>query len=215
MQNYIDSCKSIENLLNTRDIKWILVDDGSVEGIQSSSIEAIKNEIPGFSYYSLPLNKGKGFATRFGIQQVNAEYYIYTDIDFPYCDEDLVKVYENITKGNDVVIAKRNEAYYQNISKSRTWISQAFKSIVKILFRIPSTDTQAGLKGLSPKGKSVLLQTKVNRYLFDLELVKLSAKRGLKIVEVPVNLKKGVVLANVSFKILFSEFFNLLRILFI
>ena len=214
VENYISSCKSIENLLNDEEIVWILVNDGSIPSIELKLIEKIKSSLKHFKYFSLDQNKGKGFATRYGAQQIEAAAYMYTDIDFPYQNEDFVAVYNSVKAGNDLVIAKRSEQYYQQISKSRTWISQRFKSIVKILFKIPTTDTQAGLKGLSMAGREVLLQTKVNRYLFDLELVKLAAKKRLKISEVAVNLKEGITLTDVSYKILFAELLNLFKILF-
>jgi len=70
------------------------------------------------------------------------------------------------------------------------------------------------LKVLSQAAKDLLLQTRVNRYLFDLELVKLSAKNGLKIIEYPVKLKDNVTLSKVSYRVLVTEFLNLFRILF-
>jgi hypothetical protein len=214
VENYIHSCKSIENLLNIADIAWILVNDGSLQSIDQDSISQIQQSLKNFSYFPLVKNQGKGFATRYGVQQVEAAAYIYTDIDFPYKNEDFVKVYQAVAKGNDLVIAVRSAQYYEQISKSRTWISQRFKSIVKLLFKIPTTDTQAGLKGLSRAGREVLLQTTVNQYLFDLELVKLAAKKDLRIKEVSVKLKEGITLTDVSYKILFTELLNLFKILF-
>lgn len=199
--------------MNGVNIQWILVNDGSTNNITSINIEKIQQALPQFSYYSYVKNKGKGFATRHGVREANAEFAIYTDIDFPYHHADLAAVYESLLQGNDLVLAKRGAQYYNQISKSRTWISKKFKGLVKLLFKIPTTDTQAGLKGLSSKAITLLLKTKINRYLFDLELVKLSAKEHLKIVEIPVGLKPGVVLANVSYKILFTELFNLFKIL--
>lgn len=193
---------------------WVLVNDGSERNIDQQKIHSIRDRLGNFSYQSYAVNKGKGYATRCGVKAADSEFVIYTDIDFPYRDEDLALVYNSLLGGSDLVIAKRSAQYYQQISKRRTWISQKFKGLVKLLFRIPTTDTQAGLKGLSQVGKNVLLQTTINRYLFDLELVKLSARADIKIVEIPVELKDGVELSDVSYKILFTELFNLIKIFF-
>ena len=83
-----------------------------------------------------------------------------------------------------------------------------------MLFNIPTTDTQAGLKGLSLLGKIALLDTKIDRYLFDLELVKICAKRRLNITEVEATLKHDIDLPGVSLKILSKEVVNLVRIFF-
>jgi glycosyltransferase involved in cell wall biosynthesis len=200
--------------LNKVSIKWILVNDGSTQNMSNDFIDRISKDLSHFQYINLLSNKGKGYATRKGMQQVDADGYIYTDIDFPYQNDDIVRMLKALQDGADLVIAKRSEQYYSKVSASRTWISKRFKGLIRLLFNIPTTDTQAGLKGLSPKAKNLLLQTKVDRYLFDLELVKLCAKKNLKIVELQVQLKEGVVLSKVSYKVLFTEFFNLLRIFF-
>lgn len=190
------------------------MDDGSTQNMSAETLAKIKAEIDDFECIHLVKNQGKGYATRKGVEHTSAQNYIYTDIDFPYQDEDLAAIYEKLQEGGDLIIAKRSEEYYQQVSKGRTWISKRFKGLILLLFNIPTTDTQAGLKGLSPAAKNILLQTQTKRYLFDLELVKLCAKQGLKLIELPVKLKEGVVLSKVSYRILFTEIFNLFRILF-
>ena len=69
------------------------------------------------------------------------------------------------------------------------------------------------MKGLSQKGKEALLSTTIDRYLFDLELVKICAKRKLKITEIEATLKHDIKLPGVSLKLLSREVVNLVRIL--
>ncbi|MBL6875822.1 MAG: glycosyltransferase family 2 protein, partial [Chitinophagales bacterium] len=165
VENYIDNCKSIKNLLNTVEIKWILVDDGSDLGINTRDTERIAREIKNFEAIFLDKNFGKGYAVRKGMQNVQAETYLYTDIDFPYRNEDLVGMYERSCAAGDLLLASRNEQYYENVAKGRTLISKLFKRAIRFLFNIPTIDTQAGLKVLSQAAKDLLLQTRVNRYL--------------------------------------------------
>ncbi|MBP7541798.1 MAG: hypothetical protein KA802_17895, partial [Saprospiraceae bacterium] len=129
-------------------------------------------------------------------------------------DENVLSVYQALLNGSDLVLATRNQNYYKQISSKRAWISRNFRSAVKMLFNIPTTDTQAGLKGLSLLGKKALLDTKIDRYLFDLELVKICAKRKLNITEVEATLKHDIDLPGVSLKILSKEVVNLVRIFF-
>ena len=199
-------------MLNGIDVQWILVDDGSKMRPNSTEIERLKTAVKNFQFIQLSKNFGKGYAVRMGMHIANAEKFIYTDIDFPYQDQEIQRIYCALQEGADLVIAKRSEQYYTKVSKSRTWISKRFKAVIRMLFNTPTTDTQAGLKGLSLKGRDLLLQTKINRYLFDLELVKSCAKQQLKIVELPVSLKEGVVLSDVSYRVLFTELLNLFRI---
>ena len=201
-------------MLNTVEIKWILVDDGSSMSINTQDTERIAREIKNFEAIFLDSNFGKGYAIRKGMQHVQAETYLYTDIDFPYRNEDLAGMYERSCAAGDLLLASRNEQYYEKVARGRTLISKLFKRAIRFLFNIPTTDTQAGLKVLSQAARDLLLQTRVDRYLFDLELVKLSAKNGLKIIEYPVQLKDNISLSKVSYRILFTEFINLFRILF-
>lgn len=200
-------------MLNGIDVQWILVDDGSTKGASSPEIDKLKLTVENFEFIQLNKNFGKGYAVRMGMRNANAEKFIYTDIDFPYQDQEIQRIYCALQKGADLVIAKRSEQYYAKVSKSRTWISKRFKALIRILFNIPTTDTQAGLKGLSLKARNLLLQTSINRYLFDLELVKSCSKHNLKIIELPVSLKEGVVLSAISYRVLFTELLNLFRIL--
>jgi len=193
-------------------VQWILVDDGSTKGVSSPEIDKLKSTVGNFDFIQLSKNFGKGYAVRIGMHNANAEKFVYTDIDFPYQDQEIQRIYWALQEGGDLVIAKRSEQYYSRVSKSRTWISKRFKAVIRMMFNIPTTDTQAGLKGLSLKGRDLLLQTKINRYLFDLELVKSCAKQQLKIVELPVSLKEGVALSDVSYRVLFTELLNLFRI---
>lgn len=212
--NYLQSCKSIEKLLNITDIEWILVNDGSTSTINQEDIAMLSKEIKGFAYYSYSENKGKGYAVRYGAKKATAPKLIFTDIDFPYLNDNIKSVYELISEQNDIVIGKRAADYYKNISKNRAWISKKFKQIIAFLFKIPTTDTQAGIKGFNKKGKEILLKTSINRYLFDLEMVKLATKEKLHIVETQVELKPNVIMPNMKTTILLSEILNLIKILF-
>ncbi|MBK8841848.1 MAG: hypothetical protein IPO33_02900 [Saprospiraceae bacterium] len=94
----------------------------------------------------------QGFATRHGVDHSSADYTIYTDVDFPYLDENVLSVYTALLSGSDLVLATRNQIITNRFHRS-AWISRNFRSAVKMLFNIPTTDTQAGLKGLSLLGK--------------------------------------------------------------
>lgn len=214
-QNYLSSYKSIKKILGDVEIEWILVNDGSDKNIDEQIIDFFKENITNFKYLSYTKNQGKGFAVRYGAKHANSSKIIFTDIDFPYLDKNIKEVFDLINEQNDIVIGKRSESYYKNISSNRKWISKQFKNLIKLLFNIPIADTQAGIKGFNKKGKEILLQTSINRYLFDLETVKIAANQNANIVETEVSLKPDVVMPNMSTKILFSEFVNLLKVLFI
>ena len=79
------------------------------------------------------------------------------------------------------------------------------------LLRLQVTDSQCGLKGFDNAGKSIFLETKIERFLFDLEFL-LLAKNRVTVTPVPVVLREGVVFSKVGWKILATEGRNFIRL---
>ena len=65
---------------------------------------------------------------------------------------------------------------------------------------------------MNQKGKDIFLQTSIDRYLFDLEFIFLSARNKLNIKTVEVELRPEIVLSKMNWKILLQEFGNFLKI---
>ena len=198
------------------DIEIILINDGSTKTISVDSLEYLKNRIPLFRYISYSNNKGKGFAIREGVKACKGSYVIYTDIDFPYENQCLVGVYQSLVDGNDVVIGVKDRSYYKNVPFIRKLISKILRRLIRFSLSMPISDTQCGLKGFKAVHKSIFLQTKIDRYLFDLEFVYAvsSHKPPLKIVPIEIALKPGIIFRKMNAKIVFKEFRNFLTIVF-
>ena len=81
------------------------------------------------------------------------------------------------------------------------------------MFHLPVQDTQSGLKVFSLKGRDALLDTRINRYLFDLELVRIATARKLKIGTLPLSLRQGIDIPGMPIKVLTNEFGNLIKLL--
>ena len=215
-KSIVNSYKKIKKELIDTNISIIIVNDGSSLGIKDSDISFLKKEIQNLEIIHLTQNMGKGYALRQGFQISKSEYSIFTDIDFPYLEHNLIDMYHQLLDGSDITIGIRNENYYAKIPVSRKIISTSFKKLLKFVFRIPTSDTQAGLKGFSQKGKKYLLETTTNRYLFDLELIKRAAKdKSIKFSYSSLQLKDNIELSKLSYKILISEFGNLIKIFFL
>lgn len=193
---------------NYSNVEIIVVNDGSRPNIHDQAVESI----PGVRLIKYETNRGKGYALRQGAQAATGEYIIYTDIDFPYTNESFDKIFEALKAGNDVAIGIRGEEYYAHLPASRVRISKFLRSLIRFFLRIPTDDTQCGLKGFNQKGKEVFLQTTINRYLFDLEFVFLSARKKLNIKTVEVELRPEITLSQMNWKVLLQEFGNFLKI---
>lgn len=212
-------CQHIESLqciLYDVSIEPIIINDGSVTGVEKKHIEYIKDRIPSIQIIEYIENQGKGFAVREGFKMATAEFIIFTDIDFPYVESDFVKLFRKLQNEEvDILVGIRQADYYQQTPWYRALISILLKFIIGWFLKVKITDTQGGLKAFSQKGRQLLLKTTVNRYLFDLELIKLASNnKGIKMKTMPVALRKDVQFASLSWVILKREFFNLIKIYF-
>ncbi len=195
-------------------IALIVVNDGSTKNVSDSAINFLKNELADITYISYPQNRGKGYALRQGVSKVTTDLIIYTDIDFPYTEESFFEIYKGLQNGFDVVPGHRGAAYYSNTPYVRKIISKFLRWVLKTFLRLPTDDSQCGIKGFNKIGASVFLSTQIDRFLFDLEFIKLAAKRKVKFQKVTVQLKPNVVFSKVNFRILLRESFNFFKILF-
>ena len=209
-----DNVAKLKGKLPDININIILINDGSKTGINKDSISLIKKQVVNFKYINYPVNRGKGFALRKGVLESSSTHLIFTDIDFPYELDSILRVYSNLNNGIDVVVGNRDLDYYKKTPFIRTLISKTFRFILKTFLQLKVTDTQCGLKGFNKKGKAEFLKTTIDRFLFDLEFVKrCSQNNNIKIKAVAVTLKEGVIFSQMNFKILAKEFLNFLVIL--
>ncbi len=197
-------------------IRYILVNDGSVNSELEKALPALEAEEINFITISYSENKGKGFALRQGVLASQSNWVIYTDIDFPFTNNSVIDVIERIlTNESDVVAGNRDAMYYRNkMSFFRKLLSKSFRFILKHLLRMKVTDTQCGLKAFNAKGKEEFLKTRINRYLFDFEFIyRCGKKNSIRILPVAVELKPNVEFSKMKIKILLQETFNLFKVI--
>lgn len=193
-------------------VKLILINDGSTSGVQPAHFEYLKANLQDIQIISYPENHGKGYALRQGVRQSRADALIFTDIDFPYTLESMIAVEKSLLNNAGVVLGYRDQTYYESVPWFRKVLSKSLRWTIKTLLRLPTNDSQCGLKGFDRKGMEVFLDTSIDRFLFDLEFLVLANKRKNKINLVNVQLKEGIEFSSVSLKIVISELFNFLRI---
>jgi glycosyltransferase involved in cell wall biosynthesis len=212
-KNVVESVRSIIALTGVTP-ELIIVNDGSTKNTETEKSEFIGLSLKEFKWISYSQNKGKGYALRKGVEQAKNDFVIYTDIDFPYLESSFISVYQTLMKGHDVVPGHRGKDYYSKTPFLRKIISKFLRWTLKTFLRLPTDDSQCGIKGFNKKGAAVFLDTKIDRFLFDLEFIKLASKRKLNIQIAEVELKPNIVFSKVSFKILFRESLNFLKVLF-
>jgi len=211
--NVIQNINAIEERLGAN-IALIIVNDGSTKLVSDEEVDYIKKHHPETKIIEYPQNRGKGYALRQGVKSVEHFPIIYTDIDFPYTIDSLFDVYHALDKKYDAVLGKRNNDYYKNTPFVRKVISKTLRGVLKLFLRLPTDDTQCGIKGFNQAGGDLFQTTEIDRFLFDLEFVKLISKRRLKCATVDVQLKPNIVFSKVNLKILAKESVNFVKVLF-
>ena len=192
----------------------LLVNDGSNRNL-TNEINQLQGSYPIILFENLE-NLGKGYSIRSAASASSADYIIFTDVDFPYTTDSLVKLFHTLDKDRcHVALGIRDKNYYMEIPNSRKRISKTLKVLNKKLMNLITSDTQCGLKGMTQTGKKVLMLTKQNRYLIDLEFIKLLSKRNdLGTELITVQLREGVTFSKVPAKKILNEGIAYFKVLF-
>ncbi len=214
-ENLEASYREVCALLQGYTCRLIVVNDGSTRGISPQEVAWLQGCLPELVWLEYADNQGKGHALRYGVSRSDAPLCVFTDVDFPYTTESFAAVVRALEQGADLALGNRDAQYYEQVPPFRKFVSRTLRWLVGRLLRLPVTDTQCGLKGFNARGRKVFLQTQIKRYLFDLELIFLVARKpGWRMVPVPVALKPGIIFSKMSLRVLLRESWSLLRILF-
>jgi len=204
----------LKNELKLPEIKLTIVNDGSLTGITDNIINHLKINIPNLQWISYSNNHGKGYALREGVKASEGDYFIYTDIDFPYTINSMAAIYNNLLADADVVVGIREREYYDKVPARRIIISKFVKKLIKYLLSTDVTDTQCGLKGFNQKGRVIFLETTIDRFLFDMQFVKfVSRDKSLVIKPQVVYCRPGIVFSHMNYKVLLRESWNFIRLI--
>jgi glycosyltransferase involved in cell wall biosynthesis len=210
---FIDSILELKKELKETELTVILVNDGST--IQINNIKGIMDRFKYSKYYSYPINRGKGYAIRYGINVSDADFYVYTDIDFPFGYQIISQTYQILKSSKtNIVIGTRDLSYFRMLPLERRIYSFLLKELNYSITGFKIKDTQTGLKGLDNKARKVLAETKINTFLFELEFLKNSLKQGLTYKFINVRCRPRIKFTNFRFRILLKESISLLKLLF-
>ncbi len=174
----------------------IIVDDGSSDASISLIEDYLKDKKNWFLIKKE--HQGKAAAVEEGVRRAVGRYVLFTDFDQATPINEAEKLLSFITqKGYDIVIGSREgkgskrekEPFYRHL------MGRVFNLLVQLLALPGIDDTQCGFKLFKTKQAKVLFpQLKVGHIqtkraytgAFDVELLYLARKRGLRIAEVPV-----------------------------
>jgi len=174
--------------ISTLDTPWelIVADDGSTD-----DTVALLNDLnlANLRVLEAESNGGKGSAVRRGIQAARGNIVLFADADQSTPIEQFERLLAAVNDGADVAIGSRGSdgAEVVNKSVSRRLFSWGLNQIVRRGFGVCVADSQCGFKMFTQDAARELFSHQVvDEFSFDLEILYLAEKRGMKIVEIPV-----------------------------
>jgi len=186
--------KDIENISNvmshTRwDYEIICVVDGFLDKTFENASKTVDKKIKVVGY---EVNKGKGYAVRYGMARSEGEYVAFIDAGMDINPNGISLLLEHmIWYDADVIVgSKRHSASKVVYPFVRKIYSFFYQMLVRILFGLKIKDTQVGLKIFKRKVlQKVLPRLIVKRYAFDIEILAVSRYLGFdKIYDAPVEI---------------------------
>ena len=137
---------------------------------------------------SLP-HRGKGSAVRHGLLDARGEWRFIADADLAMPPDNLTRFLEARTSGAAIIIGSREATGSRRVGEPwiRHSIGRVFNWLVRLLVIPGINDTQCGFKLFRRATVLPLVPALyVDRFAFDVEILYLADRRGLRITEVPV-----------------------------
>jgi glycosyltransferase involved in cell wall biosynthesis len=137
-----------------------------------------------------PGNRGKGYSVRNGMLHAKGDVMLFSDADLSAPIEESTKLFEQIHSGADVAIGSRwlrPELQTQKQSLHRQIFGRVFNFALRVVLGLRFKDTQCGFKAFSRRAvESIFPLQRIERWGFDPEVIFLAERKGLQVVEVPV-----------------------------
>jgi dolichyl-phosphate beta-glucosyltransferase len=170
----------------------IIVDDGSTDDTAAVAREILaKPDRVRASVVSYQSNLGKGRAVRLGLLAARGEVGLFTDADLSTPISETPKVVEPIVSGECDLVFGSRALDRGLIGVHQPWRREqggrVFNLAVRLATGLPFWDTQCGFKAFRMDVCRPLLEgATIDRFGFDVELIYLAYRAGLRLREVPV-----------------------------
>src|SRR5437762_4581004 len=176
---------------NAAESELIVVNDGSTDATAAIARERLKNSRVETRLLENFPNRGKGAAVRAGLLAAQKPIGLFFDADLSTPLEETPKVIEPIARGElDIAFGSRaidSSLIGQHQPWRREYAGRVFNLLVRVATGLPFWDTQCGFKAFRlDVCRPILEAARINGFAFDVELLFLAHRAGLRIREIPV-----------------------------
>ncbi len=174
------------------DYEILVVIDGAKDNT-AGVVQSLQSRIPALRMINNKENHGKGFVVKQGMLEAVGEIRLFMDADGSTAVDHITSFLPYFDKGFDVVVGSRR-IKGANITVHQPWfrdfLGGVFRFIVHTLVPVGVTDSQCGFKAFTADATvKVFPKQTIDRWAFDVEILALARKEGLKIEEAPVTWK--------------------------
>ncbi len=185
-----DTLRSAINYLGAQDYTWdiLVVDDGSTDDT-AQVVGKFAGADPRIELLSVP-HGGKGWAVRNGMLRSPGEYRFLCDADLSMPIEQVDRFLPPALEDCDIAIGSRELPGARRIGEPsrRHLMGRVFNGLVRLVLLPGISDTQCGFKCFrGPVAEGLFGSQALSGFAFDVEMLFLARKRGLRIVEVPID----------------------------
>jgi len=168
----------------------IVVNDGSRDRTVDV-ICSLQKEIENLRLICLTENRGKGFAIKAGFKNSKYDYLLFADADGSTPFREVKALATALDRGAHIALGSRSSIQKSGELKrsfSRVLSSKVFNIVVKLFLFRGIEDTQCGFKMFTRSAAMEILKySKIDDYIFDLEVLILAKKLNFSFEEVQID----------------------------
>ena len=179
-----------EGLPAEYDYEVICVIDGRLDKTEEEARKVSSSKVKIYTYEK---NSGKGYAVRYGMNLAKGDLISFLDAGMDISPKGIMMLMAHMEWYNaDVIVgSKRHPVSRVNYPILRHLLSIGYHLAVKILFGLPLTDTQSGIKIFRRQViKKILPRLVIKRYAMDIEMLAVAKYFGFgRIYEAPIEVR--------------------------
>jgi glycosyltransferase involved in cell wall biosynthesis len=195
MPAYNEGEKIYENLIYAYKIfkkfrfpfEIILIDDGSIDNTKDRVLKAVA-ECKEINLVSNVRNVGKGYALKNGFEHSTGDIIVFLDSDLENHPLQVGKLLKAMRDNNaDIVVGtRRSKKLKAKYTLQRKILSFGYYLMIKYLFKLNLTDTQAGIKVFKRNALEIIFpKILCKKFAFDIEILAIAIRKKFKVIEIP------------------------------